>query len=43
MNIPAIVNIWFVATALENNLIIVIRLDKFLNDTDLLHSLLLCH
>ena len=43
MNIPASVNIWFVASALENNLIVVIRLDKFLNDTSLLHSMVPCH
>lgn len=41
MNIPASVK-WFVATALENNLIMVIRLDKFLNDASLLHSMVPC-
>lgn len=34
LNTPAIVNIWLVATAMENMIVMIIRLDKFLNDPD---------
>lgn len=38
MNIPAIVNIWFVDTRMENNIVMIIRWDKFLNVQDLLQQ-----
>lgn len=36
MDIPAIVNIWFVATTMENNTVMIIRWGKFINGINLL-------
>lgn len=35
---PAIVNIWFAATAMENIIVMITGWDKFLNGPDLLHQ-----